>query len=164
MIKRFMRKNGIALIAAVIISIVFIAGIIAGLTFGRADDPQPVEAKEQKTETAQKTESEVMQEPKTEALNLGEFKLYAYCPCESCSGNWGRQTSTGATATEGRTIAVDPSVIPYGSTVIINGAEYVAEDCGGAIKGKEIDIYFDSHDDAKKFGVQIGNVYLKIEG
>ncbi|MEI3219112.1 MAG: 3D domain-containing protein [Lachnoclostridium sp.] len=41
----------------------------------------------------------------------------------------------------GRTIAVDASVIPYGSVVVINGHAYVAEDCGGAIKGNKIDIY-----------------------
>ena len=77
--------------------------------------------------------------------SLGTFKLTAYCPCESCSGNWGKQTSTGAIATEGRTVAVDPSVIPYGTVLIINGHEYVAEDCGAAVKGNVIDIFFNEH-------------------
>lgn len=44
-------------------------------------------------------------------------------------------------AIEGHTIAVDPSVIPLGSEVLINGHEYVAEDIGGAVKGNVIDIY-----------------------
>lgn len=37
-------------------------------------------------------------------------------------------TSTGVTAVEGKTIAVDPTVIPYGSTILINGNEYIAEE------------------------------------
>ena len=50
---------------------------------------------------------------------LGEFKLTAYCPCMKCCGKTDGITATGTTATEGRTIAVDPRVIPYGSTVTI---------------------------------------------
>jgi 3D (Asp-Asp-Asp) domain-containing protein len=59
------------------------------------------------------------------------------------------KTATGTTPVEGRTIAVDRTVIPLHSLVRvecptfpkING-EYTAEDVGGAIKGKKIDIYF----------------------
>ena len=50
-------------------------------------------------------------------------------------------TSTGVIAKEGRTIAVDPTVIPYGTKVIVNNHEYIAEDCGSAVKGKVIDIF-----------------------
>lgn len=92
---------------------------------------------------------------------LGEFKITAYCACEKCCGIYASgYTATGTYATEGRTIAVDPSVIPYGTTVKINGQNYVAEDCGGAIKGNRIDIFFDSHDEASKYGVQNHDVFL----
>ena len=40
---------------------------------------------------------------------------------------------------EGRTIAVDPSVIPLGTEVMFNGEIYIAEDIGGAIKGNVIE-------------------------
>lgn len=50
-------------------------------------------------------------------------------------------TSTGVIAEEGRTIAVDPTVIPYGTEVMIDGHVYIAEDCGGAVKGNVIDIF-----------------------
>jgi 3D (Asp-Asp-Asp) domain-containing protein len=96
-----------------------------------------------------------------ENKSLGFFKLTAYCPCKSCSDNWGTQTSTGATATEGRTVAVDPKVIPYGTTLIINGIEYIAEDCGGSIKGNKIDIYFESHKKALEFGIQYTEIFVK---
>ena len=86
---------------------------------------------------------------------LGEFKLTAYCPCRKCCGKWANGiTSTGVTAKAGRTIAVDPKVIPYGTKVVINGKVYVAEDCGGAIKGNRIDVYFNSHSEALNFGVK----------
>lgn len=100
----------------------------------------------------------------SETNSLGQFKLTAYCPCSKCCGKWaGGITSTGAMAKANHTIAVDPSVIPYGTKVIINGQTYVAEDCGGAIKGQRIDIYFDTHSEALDFGVQYAEVYLVVE-
>lgn len=90
----------------------------------------------------------------SEKGELVTFKVTAYCPCEHCSGDYGRMTSTGVLATAGRTIAVDPTYIPYGTKVTINGTTYIAEDCGGAIKGNRLDIFFDSHQEAVEFGVQ----------
>lgn len=68
-------------------------------------------------------------------------------------------TSTGAIAKEGKTIAVDPSVIPYGSTVLIDGKEYLAQDCGGDIKGNKIDVFVESPK-LQKYQVEI---YIKRE-
>ena len=95
---------------------------------------------------------------------LGEFRLTAYCPCAKCCGKDDGITSTGTTATEGRTIAVDPRVIPYGSSVTIYYEDgtvhtYTAEDCGGGIKGNRLDIYFDDHQAAREFGVQTAYIY-----
>nr|DAU75737.1 MAG TPA: lytic transglycosylase [Caudoviricetes sp.] len=93
---------------------------------------------------------------------LGKFKCYAYCPCTSCCGKYASGiTATGTTATAGRTIAVDPSVIPLGSKVVINGQPYIAEDTGGGIKGKKIDIFMDSHREALNFGVRWLDVYME---
>lgn len=96
---------------------------------------------------------------------LGEFRLTAYCPCAKCCGKWANGiTATGTTATEGRTIAVDPALIPYGATVTVYFADgtshtYTAEDCGGAIKENRIDVFFDDHQAAREFGVQTAYVY-----
>lgn len=87
---------------------------------------------------------------------LGQFTVTYYWPGEDI---YGRLTSTGAIAEEERTIAVDPSIIPYGSIVLINGKEYVAQDCGGAIKGNKIDIFVDSLK-MQKYTVEI---YIKRE-
>ncbi|MDK2563794.1 G5 domain-containing protein [Romboutsia sedimentorum] len=54
------------------------------------------------------------------------------------------------------TIAVDPSVIPYGSKIYIPkfGMSFIAEDCGGAIKGNRIDIFMNSESQAQSWGRQ----------
>lgn len=93
-------------------------------------------------------------------ISMGTFKTTAYCPCNSCSEGWGRNTSTGATATAGRTIAVDPRVLPYGSKLLINGVVYTAEDCGGGVKRNHIDIFFDTHSEARQYGVKNVEVFL----
>lgn len=109
-------------------------------------------------------ESEV-EEVVPEVVSLGVCKLTAYCKenyPHICNNGSSNSTATGAVPTVGRTIAVDPSVIPYGSQVIINGHTYVAEDCGGAIKGNKIDILFETHKEALRFGVQYAEVFLVI--
>lgn len=68
--------------------------------------------------------------------------------------------STGTFLVAGTSIATDPSVIPYGSQVEINGHIYTAHDTGGAIQGNRIDVYFDNHQDALNFGVQYAEVFL----
>ena len=94
-------------------------------------------------------------------LPLGKFKITHYCQCSICCGPWANGiTSTGVTATTNRTIAVDPTQIPYGSKVVINGQVYVAEDCGGAIKKNCIDIYVATHDEGENKGVYYTDVYV----
>lgn len=95
-----------------------------------------------------------------QVISVGMFTLTAYCPCNECSEQYDDMTATGVKAQEGRTIAVDPDVIPYGTKVIINGEVYTAEDCGGAIKGNIIDIYFDSHSEVDAFGKRVAEVFI----
>lgn len=93
--------------------------------------------------------------------SLGSFRITHYCPCFYCCGAWGgSSTASGTTPTPGRTIAVDPSVIPLGTRVIINGQVYVAEDTGGSVSGKTIDIFVADHSTALSYGVYYAEVYL----
>lgn len=62
---------------------------------------------------------------------------------------------------EGRTIAVDPSVIPLGTEVMFNGEIYIAEDIGGAIKGNVIDLFYGTEQESVNYGVQYHTVYIK---
>lgn len=75
-------------------------------------------------------------------------------------------TATGTTVRTG-TIAVDPSVIPYGTRMFIvtNDGSYIygigtAEDCGGAIKGNRLDLYFSTDAECWQFGVRGCTVYF----
>ncbi|MED3690055.1 ubiquitin-like domain-containing protein [Peribacillus butanolivorans] len=74
--------------------------------------------------------------------------------CKGCSG----VTSTGVdlkSNPDAKIIAVDPSVIPMGSKVYVEGYGYaVAADKGGAIKGNRIDVFFSSKNDAYRWGVK----------
>ena len=99
---------------------------------------------------------------KANATALGSYKLTFYCPCEICNGALGvGQTASGAEPAEGRTIAVDSSIIPLGSRVYIEGyGTFIAEDTGSAIKNNKIDIFVSTHSRAEELGVQYANVYL----
>ncbi len=95
---------------------------------------------------------------------LGVFRITHYCPCSICCGPWANGiTSTGVTARTNHTIAVNPSQIPYGSKVVINGQVYVAEDCGGAIVDNCIDVYVATHEEGESKGVFYTEVYLLEE-
>lgn len=153
------------------------AAIITMLGFAGHDDLKEAQAKELTHQVELKSElkSELKQEPKQEVKqewkSLGEFKITAYCSCRKCCGVWAKNrpldengkeivyTASGERAEAGKTIAVDTSVIPFGTEVKIGGTVYTAQDTGSAVKGNVIDIYFDSHKDAVKHGAK----YLEVE-
>lgn len=93
------------------------------------------------------------------ASYLGRFKLTGYCPCSQCSEGFGTRTATGTRAVAGRTVAVDPRVIPYGTHLLINGHEYIAEDRGGAVRGNHIDVYYNTHAEARNV-LAYADVYI----
>lgn len=79
------------------------------------------------------------------------FQITHYCNCEICCGKWANgSTATGTEATEGRTVAVDPNVIPLGSEVRIGDHTYIAEDTG--VRGRVIDVFVNSHEEALRLG------------
>ena len=154
------------------------AAIITMLGFAGHDDLKEAQAKdlthqvELKSELKRELKQELKQEVKQEEWkSLGEFKITAYCSCKKCCGVWAKNrpldengkeivyTASGERAEAGKTIAVDTSVIPFGTEVRIGDTVYTAQDTGSAVKGNVIDIYFDSHEDAVKHGAK----YLEVE-
>ena len=111
----------------------------------------PVESVEKCVFAPEETQSQYIEKQMT---------ITAYCPCNKCTDGDGI-TSTGTVPKQGRTIAVDPKNIPYGTEIIIDGQTYIAEDCGGAIKGENrIDLFFSSHEQALSFGRQTKKVRI----
>lgn len=93
---------------------------------------------------------------------IGNCKITCYTPDPAENGGWS-VTATGESlsANVWKAVAVDPSVIPLGSTVYIEGlGTFTAKDTGGAIKGNRIDLLVGSKSEAYSIGVQYRNVYV----
>lgn len=159
-----------ALIAAACLGATVILIVVAIL----ATSAQAVEASPEESSVVSEDYDPAWDIPATESavcndVFLGEYTLTAYCACSRCCGVWANgYTATGTWATEGRTIAVDPKVIPYGSRVLLiwpdgTQREYIAEDCGGGVNGNHIDVFFNDHQAARYFGVQSAMAYLEGE-
>ena len=103
-----------------------------------------------------------------ETLNYNEVRTML-ATGYSCEG-WSEPgiTATGTVARVGA-IAVDPTVIPYGTRMFIvsNDGQYIygvatAEDCGNPdyIGGNRIDLYFDTVAECIQFGARNCQVYI----
>lgn len=86
--------------------------------------------------------------------------------CNATAYSTGSWTASGRPTNVGN-IAVDPSVFPYGTRMYIYTNDgylvygnAVAADCGTAIKGNKIDLWFDSYDQACSFGRRDCTVFV----
>lgn len=92
-----------------------------------------------------------------------EFEATAYSKYNAGCDDY---TATGTRVRVG-VVAVDPSVIPYGTRMFIvsNDGKYIyglatAEDCGGSIKGNRLDLYMDTDAECFAFGRRDCTVYF----
>ncbi|NOU35249.1 MAG: 3D domain-containing protein [Kiritimatiellaceae bacterium] len=100
-------------------------------------------------------------------------KTTGYCACMKCSGwrfNWfglpsrnGKVKIVGQNASGGMVrpgaVAVDPKVFPPGTKFYIPGYGWgIAEDVGGGINRRELDLYFRQHRCADNWGAQTKKV------
>lgn len=98
------------------------------------------------------------------AGNVRRFRLMrmiatAYCPRGCCGSSSGR-TATGRRAEYG-IVAVDPRVIPLGTTLYVDRYGFaIAADTGRKIKGARIDLCFPTHKEALRFGRKTVKVLL----
>ena len=123
---------------------------------------QPEEPIIEETPIIEEPQIEEEKEPEPIIISLGTYKITAYCGCAKCCGKTDGITASGTHVTAGRTVAAPPE-IPFGTQLMINGHIYTVEDRGGAIKGNRIDIYFESHEEAERFGVQSIEVFKVIK-
>lgn len=92
---------------------------------------------------------------------IGECTVTYYCcePYAHVCGDGDGLTATGLPVTPG-VVAVDPEVIPLGSTVIIDGQAYLAADTGGAVRGNHVDIAVATHQEAEALGTTTAEVWV----
>lgn len=108
-------------------------------------------------------------EPNTIVTASGERLHYSKvitCTATAYTDHSGNKTSTGTTPRVGA-IAVDPRVIPYGTRMYIVTSDgsviygyATAEDCGGAIKGNRVDLYYNTESECVQFGRRSVEVYI----
>ena len=103
-----------------------------------------------------------IQEQSPTILPLGSFTLRSYT--HPTSKKVSTKTATGTIPSSGRTVAVDPRVIPFGTKIYIEGlGERIAEDSGANIKGRQLDIFLPSVEHCRHFGVQTREVQVMVE-
>ena len=104
------------------------------------------------------------------AIRLEDVTVTHYDPCVKCCGKTDGITATGVPVTPYYTVAVDPEVIPLGSEVLVDYGDgvihyYRAEDTGGGVNGKHIDLCVTGHTEALTLGVRQATVwFLPTEG
>lgn len=96
------------------------------------------------------------------ANKIEDCVITYYDVCEDCCGKADGVTASGVPAAPYETCAVDPGVIPLGSSVIIDygGGElhyYRAEDTG--VQGVHVDVCVSSHEEAARLGRREADVY-----
>lgn len=158
-----------------------IAIYLIGFAFGRMSIPSAALEKQDVTSTTcSMTESSTpaiettIPETSVPEEKWIDFTATAYCPCEKCCGEYasGRpldedgkpivRGATGIVLQQGISVAADTSIHPMGTQLEIESlGTYTVQDRGSAIKGNRLDIYFENHDDAVKFGKQI--VRVRVE-
>lgn len=97
---------------------------------------------------------------------VARFQATAYDASPADNGIWAGKTSTGMPLVYG-VVAVDPRVIPYGTKMYIESVDgqykygyAIAGDCGGAIKGSRVDLFFPSRSACYQFGRRDVNIYF----
>ena len=130
-------------------------------------EPEPVSEPELEPEPEPSSTPEPTYSSNTITTEDGEVLTYtSTMSVEATAYTGGGTTATGTAARYGA-IAVDPSVIPYGTRMYIvsDDGKWIygvatAEDCGGAIKGHIIDLYFDDYSTCIQFGRRNCTIYI----
>lgn len=109
----------------------------------------------------------------TKLKQIENATITAYCICQKCCGKDESHPDYGITAS-GRpaepfvSVAVDPFLIPLGSTVYLDYGdgellEFRADDTGSGVNGAHIDVCYPNHQSALEHGVKTAHIYWKEE-
>jgi len=165
------RNAALALLLLTALLLFFLSGCAADAV----EDPTPTEPVITEPDTeegedpheAEKIEAALL----AKANRIDDCTITYYC-CElrpHICGTGDGLTATGSPVMAGISCAVDPDVIPLGSTVMVDYGDgiihyYLAEDVGGAVDGDHIDLAVATHEEALQLGVKKATVYWVKEG
>jgi 3D (Asp-Asp-Asp) domain-containing protein len=93
------------------------------------------------------------------------MRVTAYCPCPKCCGRYSDGiTASGRKIRPGDSFVAADKKYPFGTEMIVpgysNNEAVKVLDRGGVIRGNRLDVFFESHEDALKWGVK--NLDVKV--
>lgn len=170
---KWRRVAYIALVAAIIVEIIAILVIHANAACTDDTKNTPIFATKAPEEMVQCEIQEDFENENIEAALLARAHVIDACTITYyCSERYAHICGTGdGIAADGTpvlawaTCAVDPDVIPLGSTVLVDLGDgcglrtLVANDVGGSVKGNHIDLCVATHEEALQLGRQTATVY-----
>jgi len=108
----------------------------------------------------------MIQSPKPVAKKTIKARITAYWLGED---EFGWKSSTGKRLVSGKSCAVDPKIIPYGTTLLIEGKAYHAHDTGTAVISRKasgktklpvVDLFYATERQAKRELARVGRTAL----
>ena len=169
------RNYAIALVvlAICIQSAIFGAVVALGIQGceGKAESPQPADSEPAGTsmrggEFYRDYPAAICLVPARERVRLSAppapslCRVTAYCPCRLCCGPRACGITASGTKADHRLVAGPPE-IPFGTVVEVPGyGRCKVEDRGGAIRGKRLDVLFQTHAEARAWGVK----WVRVRG
>jgi 3D (Asp-Asp-Asp) domain-containing protein len=142
--------------SAIIAASLLVGLIVFSATPSIADIARKQETKQNPIETLGKVESDDSTTAAARTGAVAEPKpLVAASPYVATAYSLRGRTASGRMVSRG-VIAADPSILPLGSRVRLDhpgySGEYIVADTGGAIRGRRIDIWTPSSNEAMRFG------------
>lgn len=116
---------------------------------------QEQKEKEKKSESVKGETGKVVGKSPASGIGKGKFKITAYCACAKCCGKSTGITASGARVKQGVTVA--SGGFKFGTKIHIEGiGNRVVQDRG--VNSRTVDVYFNNHSEALKFGVKYKTV------
>lgn len=142
--------------------------ILLAIILINAEPAEPVTLEHVAIETVTEPAETVVLEP------IGEHVITAYCSCPTCCGKWAENRPNGivygAHGVELKQGVSVASPLPAGTVIEIEGlGEYVVHDKTAdwiveRYDGRIVDVYFESHEEAARFGKHTRNVTIVSRG
>lgn len=161
---------------AVVLAVVLLLTLVGCAAHEDVPAPTPDPLEPVKAETGIEVQpipvvhEETLEDKLQTANRIEDCTITYYC-CElrpHICGTGNGITASGAPVEAGVSCAVDPSLIPLGSTVWVDYGddelhEYIAQDVGGWVNGAHVDLAVETHDEALQMGRRTATVYW-VEG